>query len=55
MSTQHKCQKCGGANAYFIHDGMNLCRDCHPPFPQEHRPALNALLNAGLIYPKEAP
>ena len=48
---RHRCDECGGPKAIFIDDGRNLCRNC-VTIPQQHRPALNALLNAGLIYPR---
>lgn len=46
------CEACGEHRAYFIEDDTLLCRFCAVIVP-EHRQALNALLQAGLIYPKE--
>jgi len=45
------CDECLAANAYFIEGGRSLCRN-HATIPDEVRPALNALMRAGLIYPK---
>ena len=50
----HQCDNCGGPKAIFIDGDRNLCRNC-TTIPQEHRPALNALMAARLIYPKETP
>ena len=47
------CDVCRGPNGIFILNGQNLCRHCHPPFDEETRTALNALMDAGLIYPKK--
>jgi hypothetical protein len=48
------CDECHGPKAYFIEDGKNLCRH-HASIPDEHRPALNALMQAGLIYTTTCP
>jgi hypothetical protein len=44
------CDRCFGPKAYFVEDSRVLCRNC-AHIPDEHRPALNALKDAGLIYP----
>lgn len=54
MTAPHICANCGGPKAIFIRDNNNYCRHC-TDIPQEHRPALNALLKAGLIYAKDSP
>lgn len=51
---RHRCDECGGPRAIFINNGRNLCRHCIT-IPHQHRPALNALMGKGLIYPKETP
>jgi hypothetical protein len=48
---RHRCDNCGGPKAIFIDGDRNLCRHCID-IPQQHRPALNALMRHGLIYPK---
>lgn len=45
------CAECHAPRAIFIESGKSLCRNC-ATIPDEHRPALNALMQAGLIYAK---
>lgn len=45
------CAKCHAPRAIFIEGGECLCRNC-ATIHDEHRPALNALMQAGLIYSK---
>ena len=45
------CDNCGGPKVIFINGERNLCRYC-TTIPEEHKPALNALLKAGMIYPR---
>jgi hypothetical protein len=51
---RHRCDTCGGPKAIFIEGDRNVCRDCANINPR-HRPYLNVLLKAGLIYNKETP
>jgi hypothetical protein len=45
------CARCHKPRAIFIEDGERRCRNC-VVIPDEHRAALNALMQAGLIYGK---
>lgn len=48
---EHFCEMCHGPRAIFIEGDRLLCRNC-ATINDEHRPALNALMQGGLIYGK---